>query len=376
MSTMNYINSRRLVLVLMIIMPTTAFAENETMTLIEQYRQGVEHWPEAKLDAGVEVQPLMPLPQQIEFPLDNPFSEEKQQLGKHLFFDRRLSQSQQIACASCHDPDLAWADGRRKAIGHNRIQGDINSPSIVDTGFLKQLFWDGRVNSLEEQTLASWTNPIEMAANPENAAKRLAKTASYPALFKTAFGDENITPERIVQAIATFVRTVRSSPSDFDRFMEGKQTALTDQQIRGLHLFRTKARCIHCHNGPLLSDNQFHHLGTSFDQVGNFQGRYKMTGKAEDVGAFRTPALRTGIASPPYMHNGLVTDLDMLLAMYNMGWWQNAKLDDKTDDIPTAQLSPLIKPLDLSKQELADLKAFLLGLSSHLPQPLLPEELP
>lgn len=344
--------------------------------IIDTYRQGQAHWPEAVIDEGVEALPLGAQPRDPVYPSENPVSEARQVLGKHLFFERRLSASEQIACATCHDPDLGWADGRRLAIGHNRAKGEMNSPSILNTGHLEHIFWDGRARTLEEQALASWVNPIEMAGDRQAASARLQAIPGYPPMFESAFGTPEVTPDRVTAAIANFVRSMTLPDTRFDRFMRGSADALSDQEIRGLHLFRTKARCMNCHNGPMFSDNQFHHLGTSFHFVGNFEGRYRQTQQKEHVGAFRTPPLRGVGATAPYMHNGFAADLDMLLALYNMGWWQNAPPGDKRDDVPLAQLSPLIKPLHLEPDELADLKAFLQSLTGDMRYQIMPEELP
>lgn len=344
-------------------------------TLVERYRAGQNDWPPAQTDPSVTAKPMALLPASPPYPEENPYSDAKRDLGKQLFFDRRLSGSKQYACASCHDPGLGWADGRRHSIGHNRQAGEVNTPTIVNSGYLTRLFWDGRAGSLETQTLASWTNPIEMAAEPAVVVQTLKRIPGYASLFSAAFGDTRFNQQRIVQALATFSRALVSGKSQYDRFLQGDPTALTDAQIRGLHLFRTKARCVNCHNGPLLSDEKFHHLGTSFHNVGNFQGRYRQTARPEHVGAFRTPPLRGVSATPPYLHSGMAQDLDTLLALYNNGWWQNKTLKDKTDDIPTAQLSPLIKALKLNLDELADLKVFLLSLTGDMLYMLPPEEL-
>lgn len=351
-------------------------ATTEAQSIAEQYRTQQKDWPLASIQPHVEYQPLQAISEQPPAPPDNPITETKKTLGQHLFFDRRLSQSKQIACASCHDPDLGWADGKRTSIGHNRQQGLINSPTVVNTAWLTDVFWDGRVQSLEEQVIASWTNPIEMAADTHTVVSELQHTQSYPALFQSAFGDTAITEERIAKAIATFMRTLNLTKTSFDQFMRGDMHALNDDQLHGLHLFRTKAGCINCHHGSQLSDGRYHHLGTSFHNVGDFEGRYKLTQKASDVGAFRTPTLRGVAATAPFMHNGFVSDLDTLLLFYNIGWWQNAELTNKGNDIPTARLSPLIKPLDLDKHELMALKSFLLSLSGAMPWAELPEELP
>ncbi len=344
--------------------------------LIEAYRQPQSLWPAAETDPGIDAVALAPLPAPDSLPAWSSVTPERITLGKQLFFERRLSASDQIACASCHDPDLGWSDGRRVSIGHNRQQGDMNAPSIVNSIFLHEVFWDGRVTSLEEQVIASWTNPIEMAGDVDVSAAKLSAIAGYAPLFEAAFGDTEVTVERIASAIATFMRSVNMLDAPYDRFLKGDPQALSDAQVRGLHLFRTKARCMNCHQGALLSDQQYHHLGTSFERVGNFQGRYQISGAPEDVGAFRTPPLRGLSATAPYMHNGFASDLDLLLSLYNIGWWQNAALRDKDPDIPLAQLSPRIKPLELSQDELADLKAFLLSLTGNLPYMKPPAELP
>lgn len=348
----------------------------DTSDIIAQYRSGQAYWPPATIEAGVSHQPLRAIGTPPTAPADNPITDAKRELGKHLFFDRRLSASKQIACASCHDPDLGWADGRKTSIGHNRQQGLINAPTVVNSAWLTDVFWDGRVQSLEEQVIASWTNPIEMAADTQRISSELQNTQSYPDLFVRAFGTHSITELRVAQAIATFMRTLNMTSTPFDQFMAGDTAALSDEAIQGLHLFRTKARCINCHHGEQLSDSGYHHLGTSFHNFGDFQGRYRFTQQPEDVGAFRTPSLRGAAATAPFMHNGFVADLDALLSMYNMGWWQNAELEDKGNDIPTARLSPLIKPLDLTPVELLALKSFILSLNGGMPWMAMPQELP
>ena len=340
------------------------------------YRQPQAHWPPPTLDADVQAKPLAALPSAPPCPASAPCTEASRVLGKQLFFERRLSGSGQLACASCHDPDLGWADGRRQAIGHNRQVGDMNSPTVVNSGYLQRLFWDGRVDSLEQQAMASWLNPVEMAGNPAAAIATLERIPGYAELFAQAYGDATISSERIVEAIASFSRSLTLTNTRFDQFMRGDTDALDEQEIQGLHLFRTKARCMNCHNGPLLSDQSFHHLGTSFHTVGNFKGRYQVTRDVSEVGAFRTPPLRGVGKTAPYLHTGMATDLDMLLSLYNMGWWQNAEIPDSGDDTPQAQLSPLIRPLQLEADELAALKAFLLSLNGNMPYVAPPPELP
>jgi cytochrome c peroxidase len=343
--------------------------------IIELYRGPQENWPAPTIDEGVEFIPLGAISKNTPFPENNPYSKEKWELGKQLFFDRRLSQSLQVTCASCHDTDLGWADGRKRSIGHNRQQHDLNSPSIINSAYAKHIFWNGRAQTLEQQVIETWQNPIEMAAHIPTAVARINAIEQYKPMFEDAFGTTKASAELISQAIATFMRNITLTNTRFDKFMRGNSDELTNQEIEGLHLYRTKARCINCHMGTLLSDNKFHHLGTSFHNVKEFQGRYRITKKAADVGAFRTPGLRGIAKTAPYLHNGLIDDLETLLILYNIGWWQNAELPDKGNDIPTATLSAHIKPLDLSPREIEKLSAFLATLEGHSPWLPLPKEL-
>lgn len=359
-----------------LITPTLAALTKEQKLLVEIYRSGQNNWPKPMIDKNVHYQPLAAIEKKPPENKLNPTTDAKISLGKQLFFDRRLSKSKQIACASCHDPDLGWADGKRVSIGHDRQQGNINAPTIVNSGWLTHLFWDGRVNSLEKQVIASWINPIEMAADVEVVVQDLKKTLSYPLMFRNAFGSSEITPEFVAQAIASFMRSMNLTSTAFDRFMRGQDDALSDREILGLHLFRTKARCANCHHGSQFSDGKFHHLGTSFHNVGDYLGRFTVTGNADDVGAFRTPSLRGAISTKPFMHNGLVRDLDVLLRFYNMGWWQNEDLPIKNDNVPTARLSPLIQPLGLSDSEIKDIILFINSLNGPMPIFELPKDLP
>jgi len=331
-------------------------------------------WPAPTLDAGVAAKELGPLPAPA-FPADNPYSAAKAALGEKLFFDPRLSRSGQIACASCHEPQLGWADGRRYAFGNARSEGVMNTPSIANAAHLRALFWDGRRDSLEQQAGDSLANPIEMDTPPTTAAGTIARIDGYRPLFAAAYDDATIDWPRMRDAIATFVRTVEERDTPFDRFLQGDTSALGDDAVRGLHLFRTRARCMNCHNGPELSDGGYHHLGTSFFHVGNYEGRYRATHVPGDMGRFRTPGLRGVAYTGPWMHNGLIDDLTTLVQLYNNGWWQNTKADPSIDDALFPKLDPLIKPLDLSTADVADLVAFLRALSTR-PAYRVPPELP
>ncbi|MEF9476563.1 cytochrome-c peroxidase [Chryseobacterium sp. 1B4] len=238
-------------------------------------------------------QDIGPLPE-MKFPEDNLYSEDKMELGRMLFFDPRLSGSGQISCASCHNPETAWSDGSRVSVGHNKQTGTRNAPSLINIGYAKSFFWDGRAATLEEQVKAPIESPVEMNLHMSMAAKNISKIEEYKPYFVKAFGNGEVTEEKISKAIATFERSLVSPPSRFDQFVSGKKDALTDSEINGLHLFRTKANCINCHNTPYFSDQKFHNLGlTYYGTQYEDLGRYLVTERNEDIGKFKTPALRS-----------------------------------------------------------------------------------
>ena len=297
------------------------------------------------------------------FPVDNPYSLEKEELGKQLFFDPRLSQSGQISCANCHDPELAFADGRRVAYGHDRQLGVRNSSTLLNIVYAKHLFWDGRAETLEEQVKSPIENPVEMNLHTKLAVKRIAKIKGYKEFFKKAFGDEKVTDDKITKAIATFERTLISPKSRFDKFVAGKKDELTDSEINGLHLFRTKANCINCHNTPYFSDQKFHNIGlTYFGREYQDLGKYDFTKKGEDVGKFKTPTLREISQTAPYMHNGLFPNIRGVLNMYNAGMPTEKRT---VANLPSPQKSSMLEPLKLTETELTDLENFLKTLHSY-----------
>jgi len=264
-------------------------------------------WPKAQVHESVtgfkDIGAITEL--QIQYPDDNPTSEAKKELGKILFFDPRLSVSGQIACASCHEPQLGWGDGKRVANGHDRKLGKRNAMSILNTAFYDKLFWDGRANSLEDQARFPVQDHLEMNQNLAELEIKVKKFEGYKKYFKNAFGSEEISLNKIFKAIASFERTVVSPPSRFDLFIQGKADALKDEEVLGLHLFRTKAGCINCHNTPLFSDNKFHNDGqTLFGSSMEDLGRYNITKDLNDVGKFRTPSLREAANTGPWMHHG------------------------------------------------------------------------
>lgn len=336
--------------------------------LIQQYRQDVGQWPSFEVDPGVNAAELGELQELHEVPWH---TAETEKLGKILFFDPILSGSRQIACASCHEPLLGWTDGRQVSFGHDRTPGRRNSMTLLNAAHFDQLFWDGAGENLLSLIPMPIENPAEMNANLVDVIHRLENIDGYAAEFEQAFGTPEINRERMAQAIGAFIRTLQSRTSQFDRFVRGEYDQLSDQEIEGLHLFRTKARCMNCHHGPLFSDRRFHHTGLSY--IGRrFEdlGRFYVTGEMGDRGKFRTPSLRDLIFTRPWMHNGLFTDFTGILRMYNHGITFSSRYVPKEP-----ALSPLIKPLGLEKSEIQALEAFLKALSQH-PRIVRPPPLP
>lgn len=337
-------------------------------------------WPVPMLDE--EAKPYFSeighLPE-VEFPKDNPYSTEKVLLGKTLFYDPRLSGSNQIACASCHDPELGWCDNRMVSFGHDRQLGTRNAMSILNSAYATSLFWDGRAASLEEQSQMPIQDQREMSEHIDMAVEKIAKIKGYEILFEKAFGDKKITKEKITKAIATFERTIKSSPSKFDRFIDGETNLFSDDEVMGLHLFRTKAQCVNCHNSGYFSNNRFENIGTSLlSSEQEDLGRYLVTKNSEDVGKFRVPSLREVVRTGPWMHNGTFTSLADVIQIYNKGNPEPYKNRTTAHNgiTLTSEKSDMLRLLDLTDEEVIQLEKFLGTLSTknqRISPPVLPQ---
>ncbi len=328
-----------------------------------EYAKPPAEWPKPTLDEGV-VHRELGTPGPVPFPEGMEPTKEKKELGLSLFFDPRLSGSQQISCSRCHDPEKGWSDGRSLANGVFMGQLTRNTPGLHGIGHAKSLFWDGRARTLEEQAVAVITNPKEMAGNPAEIDHRLEKEKEfYGPKFEAAFGSGEITFDRIVQSLAAFQRGLGVGRSKFDQFLTGKHKALEDSALIGLHLYRTQARCINCHNGPNFTDDQFHNAGlTYYGRRFEDQGLYAITKKPEDMGKFRTPSLRNVGKTGPWMHNGFFPSMQGILNLYNAGMPRPKRKQHQKDDPLFPETSPLLKPLKLSVEQRADLEAFLMSL--------------
>lgn len=293
-------------------------------------------------------------------PNDNPQTVEGIALGKRLFFDPILSSNGTISCASCHNPQNAFADSTPTSDGVDGLFGTRNSMPLFNLAwnYDERFAWDGKELSLERQAIEPVQNPIEMHSNWDNVVDRLQQHNEYPELFLRAFNTDNITRDLAVKAIAQFERTLISANSKFDRFLLGIET-LSPQEENGLNVFMDEARgdCFHCHgspNNPLWTDNIFHNNGldTEFTDL----GLGSVTGDPRDNGKFRSPSLRNLVYTAPYMHDGRFATLDEVINHYSEGLKNSSTID------------PLMKSVDqggvqLTAQDKADLKAFLLSLS-------------
>jgi len=338
------------------------------------YAGPVAAWPPPHVDEGVafaELGRVVAPPQ----PSDARHAA-RVELGRMLFFDARLSGPGQMACASCHEAELGWGDGRATSFGHGFQPLARNAPSILNVAFGEHFFWDGRAGSLEDQALAVFENPGEMHSSAEQVVATVASSRGYRDRFEAAFGAAEPTIDNVLEAIAAFERTVVSDGSSpFDKFLGGDADALDDAAVRGLHLFRTEARCVNCHHGPLLSDGGFHDLGLSYyGRKFEDLGRYAVTKDPADVGRFKTPSLRNVARTAPYMHNGLF-GLDGVINMYAAGMATLKRKPEQKDDPLFPTKSPLLQELDLDERDKADLEAFLEALTERRRR-VRPPELP
>lgn len=294
------------------------------------------------------------LPDTPPSPQNNPYNKAQAEIGKMLFFDPRLSGDGKISCATCHNPALGWADGLPTGRGHNGKVLPRATPTIFNVGFNKILMWDGRAGSLEEQAMGPITNPDEMHNTIKNMLNTLRNIDGYVKAFKKAFYT-GISENIVRRAIAQYQRAVIANDSPFDRWVKGNKKAMTQQQIRGFLVFKDpgKANCAQCHQPPNFTDYGFHNIGlASYGKKNHDRGRNGQIAVALTDGAFKTPTLRNITQTAPYFHDGSAATLDEVIEHYASG----GKV--KTN------LSPNMIAFNITKQEKADLIAFLNALTS------------
>jgi cytochrome c peroxidase len=312
---------------------------------------------------------LEPL-RQVPEPVQNLGTKAKIELGKRLFFDRRLSGDGTMSCASCHDPEKGFSDGLEISLNYPTTRNWRNSPTLIGVGFRKQLFHDGRASTLEEQVLFPMMSAFEMNQNLDFVEEEIRSIPEYRAEFTEVFGDDDVTRERIAMAIAAFERTLIRQNAPLDRYLAGEKSALSAQAERGYLLFTGKGRCSNCHYGVNLADDGFHALQVRENQehlqdpriaatrrfvaktygfegyraLSEDPGRYLISGDWKDWKAFSTPTLREIAVTAPYMHNGVYATLDEVIEFISAGGGEG---------------NTVLQPLHLSVAEKVQLRAFL-----------------
>ncbi len=305
------------------------------------------------------------LPDKPPIPRNNYPTKERIELGKKLFFDPRVSRDRNMSCATCHNPLFGWSDGLPTARGSKSMVLGRASPVITNTAFNYIQMWDGRKRNLEDQA----TGPMEASVEMNTdflALEILLNMKGYRMLFADAYPGEDIDAKTAAKAIASFEWTVISNDSPFDNWVRGDASALTEQQVRGFNLFvdRNKGNCNICHSAPNFTDDGFHNIGLkSHGKADPDMGRFGIKPVKILKGAFKTPTLRDISLSSPYFHDGSANTLMEVMEHYNRGG------DVKKD------LSPNLKKLNLSNQEMLDIVAFLEGLTTP-PKPFLLPILP
>jgi len=322
--------------------------------------------------AAAWAQVLQPLPS-----LEPPKAEQVE-LGKHLFFEPRLSGDVGISCDTCHDPATGWGDGKPLSTGYPGSEYFRNAQTLLNAAYYKRNYWDGRMAGSDLPTLVRdhLTEAHFMQVDGRLFVERLRQVPEYEEMFRNTFGGEP-TFGRTLTAVAAFLKTITSRNAPIDRYLKGDTAALSAEAREGLALFQGKAGCIQCHNGPLLSDQKFHALGVpenpdifaeplrhitfrrffrtlgapNAEQYREDPGLYGVTKQKADWGKFRTPGLREVSRTAPYMHNGSLTTLDDVVAFYDRGGGQHRNK------------SPLLKPLGLIAAEKRALGEFLKSLA-------------
>lgn len=293
------------------------------------------------------------------------------ELGRHLFYDKRLSADGSISCASCHQQDKAFQDGLPQAVGINGGVHERSSQALVNLLWAEHFNWDGSASTLEEQVRGPITNPIEMGNDFPSIIASLEQLDLYTDQFKKAFGSNEITEDKIAKALAQFVRTLISADSKYDQYLKGTYQA-TQQELRGMQLFFTHpepgiirgGNCGDCHVGPLTAGaieglSGFHNNGLDTDENMK-QGLFSVTGNTRDMGKFKAPGMRNIALRAPYMHDGRFETLEEVLDHYDQHIQMNSNLDIlilEGSNEPIVSGQPI--KLHLTAQEKEDILVFL-----------------
>ena len=303
-------------------------------------------------------------------PPGNPQTPEKVELGKMLFFDRRLSGDGTMSCATCHIPEMGFSDGQAISLNYPTTKNWRNSPTLINVAFSRFLFHDGRVETLEDQALFPMMSAFEMNQNLDFLEEEIRSVPEYRELFKKVFGSEDITRKRIAMAIAAFERTIISLNVPLDKYLQGNREVFSPEAELGYEIFIGKGKCADCHYGVNLIDNKFHALNVPehpdfqsdprvaatrrfvaklyhYEDYRTLQedpGRYLITKDKKDWRAFKTPTLRDIAKTGPYMHNGVFETLEEVIDFFDRGGGPG---------------NTAVKPLSLSDAEKQALKIFM-----------------
>lgn len=306
-------------------------------------------------DASPRLSQLPP----VSAPASNPITPAKVALGKQLFFDKRMSGSGQNSCESCHYRNLGWTDAQKLSKKDDGSMNTRHTPTLYNVGYLKAWYWDGRSTTLEGQTMAAWR--AQTGADPAKVAALLSTVPGYVAQFQAVFGTPP-TPETIVAALATYIRSKNSGDSPWDRHEKGERNAVSADAKEGYALFMGKGKCVICHMPPLYSNGEFYNIGLEANKEKKDLGRFNVTKLVEDSSAFKVPTLRSVAISGPYFHDGSVSSLED--AVRYMANTHNAD-PNKT---------PILTNVGLTDAEIKKVVAFLTTLTSDEPleRPTLP----
>jgi cytochrome c peroxidase len=290
---------------------------------------------------------------------ENPSTPEKIALGKQLFFDKRLSADGSASCETCHLHEKGWTDGLAFSPKVGGEKNTRHTPTLYNVAYLTAWYWDGRAPTLEKQIAAAWKG--QMGADPVKVAEAIAAIPGYAEQFQKVFGAAP-SADNIPMALAAYVRTLRSGGSPWDRYEAGDKSAVSADAVEGYKIFAGKGQCAVCHAPPLYTDMRFHNIGLEAGKEKPDPGRGKISNDAKENGAFKTPTLRSVAKSAPYFHDGsAATLLDAVKFMAAGG-----KEDPNRD--------PLLRPANLSDDEIEKVVAFLEALTSDEPleKPTLP----
>ncbi len=301
-------------------------------------------------------------PATVPFPPDNPYTPEKAELGRMLFFDPLLSASRSIACATCHHPRLAWSDGLPHAVGEARTPLPFRSPTLLGAAWLAAWGWDGKFKSLEGVAFTPLSAAANMGRNEQELLHDISEDGTYRAAFAKVFPGEGVTRGTVEKALASFERTIVPAIAPFDRWISGDEAAISESAKRGFDLFTGRAGCAECHSSWRFTDDSFHDIGTGSE---NEPGRGRLFPNSVKLRhAFKVPTLRDVARRAPYMHGGSLPTLDSVIAFYDRGGGVARESRDE-----------YVHPLALSEGERDDLLAFLQTLTGEQardPSPIIP----